>query len=163
MTMPDLAIHDAVQACHLAEGLDAVQLALLAGLMSLQPCQAQQVLAAEGEVDDRLYVIVSGSLTLVKHLGTPDESVLATLSAGDFAHELGFLDGTPRYASLVAARAAQVLLLERSALERLIDNDPRLLYAVLRAIVRSVHRVQTRLTLQATELTNYVVKQHGRY
>lgn len=163
MTMPDLAIQDAVQACHLAEGLDAGQLGVLAGLMSLQPCQAQQVLAAEGEVDDRLYVIVSGSLTLVKHLGTPDESVLATLSAGDFAHELGFLDGTPRYASLVAASAAQVLLLERSALERLIDSQPRLLYAVLRAILRSVHRVQTRLTLQATELTNYVVKQHGRY
>lgn len=163
MTMPDLAIQDAVQACHLAEGLDAGQLGVLAGLMNLQPCQAQQVLAAEGEVDDRLYVIVSGSLTLVKHLGTPDESVLATLSAGDFAHELGFLDGTPRYASLVAASAAQVLLLERSALERLIDSQPRLLYAVLRAILRSVHRVQTRLTLQATELTNYVVKQHGRY
>ena len=163
MTMPDLAIQDAVHACHLAEGLDAGQLGVLAGLMSLQACQAQQVLAAEGEVDDRLYVIVSGSLTLVKHLGTPDESVLATLSAGDFAHELGFLDGTPRYASLVAASAAQVLLLERSALERLIDSQPRLLYAVLRAILRSVHRVQTRLTLQATELTNYVVKQHGRY
>ncbi len=163
MTLPDLAIHDAVQSCHLDEGLDAGQLAVLAGLMRLQPCQAQQVLAAEGEVDDRLYVIVSGSLTLVKHLGTPDESALATLSAGDFAHELGFLDGTPRYASLVAASAAQVLLLERSALERLIDSHPRLLYAVLRAILRSVHRVQTRLTLQATELTNYVVKQHGRY
>jgi hypothetical protein len=31
------------------------------------------------------------------------------------------------------------------------------------AIVRTVHRVQTRLSLQAAELTNYVTKQHGRY
>ena len=39
---------------------------------------------------------------VVRHLGTPDETVLATLYAGDLAHELGFLDGMPRHASLVA-------------------------------------------------------------
>jgi hypothetical protein len=29
--------------------------------------------------------------------------------------------------------------------------------------VRAVHHVQTRLSVQASELTNYIVKQHGRY
>jgi hypothetical protein len=37
------------------------------------------------------------------------------------------------------------------------------LYAVMRAIVRTTHQLQVRLSMQATELTNYVVKQHGRY
>ena len=59
--------------------------------------------------------------------------------------------------------AARVLVLERSALESLIDSEPRLLYAVMRAIVRAAHALQTRLSMQASELTNYVVKQHGRY
>ena len=27
----------------------------------------------------------------------------------------------------------------------------------------TVHRIQTRLSMQASELTNYIVKQHGRY
>ena len=89
--------------------------------------------------------------------------MLATLRAGDLGHELGFLDGTPCYASLVATTAAQVLLLERTRLESLIDSEPRLLYAVMRAILRSTHALQTRLSTQASELTNYVVKQHGRY
>jgi hypothetical protein len=31
------------------------------------------------------------------------------------------------------------------------------------SIVRAVHRLQTRLSMQAAELTNYIVKQHGRY
>jgi len=99
----------------------------------------------------------------VRHRGTPAETVLATLRAGDFAHELGFLDGTPCYASLLATSAAHVLLLERTRLESLIDSEPRLLYAVMRAILRSTHALQTRLSTQASELTNYVVKQHGRY
>jgi hypothetical protein len=29
--------------------------------------------------------------------------------------------------------------------------------------VRTVHAAQTRLAMQAAELTNYIVKQHGRY
>jgi len=43
------------------------------------------------------------------------------------------------------------------------DREPRTLYAVMRAIVRATHALQTRLSMQAMELTNYVVKQHGRY
>jgi len=57
----------------------------------------------------------------------------------------------------------QVLVLEREWLESLIDSHPRILYGVMCAIVRTVHRVQTRLSMQASELTNYIVKQHGRY
>jgi CRP-like cAMP-binding protein len=136
---------------------------VLAGLVSLESFQPKQVLASEGTSDNRLYVVVEGSLGVVKHRGTPDETLLATLKPGDFAHELGFLDGAQRYASLVALNEVRVLVLERERLESLIDTQPRILYRVMCAIVRTVHRIQTRLSVQATELTNYITKQHGRY
>jgi CRP/FNR family transcriptional regulator, cyclic AMP receptor protein len=163
MNNPDAAVYEAVKASRLAQGLDEQQVSVLAQLLRLQPVQPHELLAREGSSDNRLYVIVQGSLVIVKHLGTPDETTLATLQPGDFAHELGFLDGAARYASLLAASAGQVLVLEREQLESLIDTQPRILYAVMCAIVRTVHRVQTRLAMQASELTNYVVKQHGRY
>jgi CRP-like cAMP-binding protein len=163
MTTPDATLFDAVKTCRLAEGLSAEDTAVLAGLMTLQACAPQQVLAREGEADTRLYAVVDGSLNIVKHAGTPDETLLVTLNAGDLAHELGFLDGAPRHASLLAASAARVLVLEREKLESLIDTHPRVLYRVMCAIARNVHRVQTRMAMQATELTNYIVKQHGRY
>jgi CRP-like cAMP-binding protein len=156
-------LEQAVLASPLSAGLDASQQAVLATRLRLQPVQAAQLLAEEGRVDNRLFVIVQGALAIVKHRGTPDETVLATLNPGDFAHELGFLDGAPRHASLIASRDGQVLVLEREQLESLIDTHPRVLYAVMCAIVRTVHRVQTRLSVQASELTNYIVKQHGRY
>jgi CRP-like cAMP-binding protein len=157
------AVLDALQASPLSAGLDAAQVQALAAVLRLQPVQSGAVLGEEGQPDNRLFVIVQGALAIVKHRGTPDETVLATLKPGDFAHELGFLDGAPRHASLVAASDGQVLVLEREQLESLIDTQPRVLYAVMCTIVRSVHRVQTRLSLQASELTNYIVKQHGRY
>lgn len=156
-------LQGALQASPLSAGLSPAQVAVLAGLLRLQAVSAGLVLGEEGQADNRLFAIVEGSLSIVKHRGTPDETLLATLKPGDFAHELGFLDGAPRHASLVVASDGQVLVLEREQLESLIDTHPRILYAVMCTIVRSVHRVQTRLSLQASELTNYIVKQHGRY
>ncbi|MEO8312606.1 MAG: cyclic nucleotide-binding domain-containing protein [Caldimonas sp.] len=154
---------DAARASPLAAGLSQKQVEVLAGLLREETFSAGEVLAQEGTVDDRLVAVVDGTIDVVRHRETPGETVLATLRAGDLAHELGFLDGTPRYASLVASSAARVLMLDRARLESLIETDPRVLYAVMRAIVRTTHRLQTRLSMQAAELTNYVYKQHGRY
>jgi len=157
------SLHDMVRDCPLAVRLSQPQIEVLAGLVSRETFQAGDVLAREGAVDERLVVIVDGALDVVRHRGTPDQAVLATLRAGDLAHELGFLDGAPHYATLVASSTAQVLVLERARLESLIASDPRALYEIMRAILHTTHALQTRLSLQASELTNYVVKQHGRY
>lgn len=163
MNTPAPDLFQATRASRLADGLSEDQVAVLAGVLRLQRCQPGDVLAQEGTVDNHLYVIVDGQLAIVKHLGQADEETLITLGAGDFVHELGFLDSKARYASLRAASAAHVLVLERERLESLIDTQPRLLYAVMRAILRTGHGVQTRMAVQAAELTNYIVKQHGRY
>lgn len=159
----DTDLYDAVRACPLAEDLDPAQTALLAGLLVLESVQAGQVLAHEATTDTRLYIVVDGSLSVIRSLGTAQETLIATLTTGDFAHELGFLDGSVRYASLVAATDSRVLVLERDKLESLIERQPQTLYRVMCAIVRAVHRVQTRLAMQTSELTNYIFKQHGRY
>ena len=163
MITPDSAVLEALRASPLARELDVEQSRVLAGRVTERRYERGEALGREGTVDDRLIVVIDGSLAVVKHAGTPDETLLTVLRGGDFAHELGFLDATPRYASLVAAEPARVLELRREALESLIDSHPRVLYAVMCAIVRTVHRVQTRLSVQASELVNYVVKQHGRY
>jgi CRP-like cAMP-binding protein len=163
MRAPDLPVLEALRATSIARELDAVQAETLARLLDLRSWQRGDVIAQEGSVDDRMLVIVDGSVAVVRHRGTVDESLLVTLRAGDLAHELGFLDGTPRNASLVAAEPTRVLVLTRRSLESLIDSEPRILYAVMCAIVRAAHRVQARLSVQAIELMNYVVKQHGRY
>ena len=163
MITTDPVLLAAVRACPLARDLSSEQCAVLAGLLRLEAVAPGQVLAREGTSDNRLYMVVDGALGVVRSAGTPEETLIATLHAGDFAHELGFLDGSERYASLVASTAARVLVLEREQLESLVDSQPRILYKVMCAIVHTVHRVQTRLAMQAAELSNYVFKQHGRY
>ena len=163
MSTIDPVLLQAVTASRLAEDLTPPQIPTLAAVLRLQSFAAGEVLARAGTRDNHLYAVVDGSLAVVKQLGAADQEVLAVLKPGDFAHELGFLDGSERYASLVAETEASALVLELDALERLVDANPRVLYAVMRAIVRSAHRTQTRMAMQASELTNYIVKQHGRY
>lgn len=163
MTQPDSALVMALQASKFGRGLGAEQTSVLASVFRLVAFRGGDVLAREGDCDNHLYAVVSGSLAVIKSHGQPEETTLALLHVGDLTHELGFIDGLSRYASLMAATGSSVLELERVALESLITRAPELLYHVMCVIVRNVHQTQTRMAMQATELTNYIVKQHGRY
>ena len=153
----------AMRGSRLAADLDPGELETLAEIVSLRTLGAGEVLAPEGKSDNHLYVLVSGSLAVVRGHGGPEAMTLFVLSPGDFVGELSFIDDTPHYASLVAPTPATVFGLERERLESLLGSQPRIVYHVMRAIVRVVHQIQRRLSMQQNELMNYIYKQHGRY
>ena len=135
----------------------------LAEVMTVRDLAAGEVLVREGDVDDHLYVVSNGMIGIIKAAGTENEVTLNPLRPGDVAGELSFLDGATRYASLISMNPSQVLGLSRGDLESLLDKNPQLVYRVMRAIVRVVHDIQRRLSMQTAELTNYLYKTHGRY
>lgn len=92
-----------------------------------------------------------------------DHVTLQVFKPGDIVGELGFLDGNCHCASIISVGESEVLSLERDALESLLDEHPRLVYSVMRGIIRSVHAILTRMNLQYAEMNNYISKQHGRY
>ena len=153
----------ALRASPLAAELDDAQCTRLAAAMTARTLADGETLVREGSADDHLYAIVDGALAVVRGAGNGAGVTLYTLARGDLVGELSFLDGAQRYASLVARGRTEVLSLARSALEDLIDADGWLVYRVMRAIARVVHDIQRRLSLQSTELSNYIYKQHGRY
>jgi CRP-like cAMP-binding protein len=161
--MPDPEKLAAVARTTLAAELDDGEKAALSDVLTQRDLAEGEVLVHEGASDSHLYVVVRGSLAVVKHAGTPHEVTFHTLAPGDLAGEMAFLDGLERYASLVAHGQARVLGLEREKLEGLLASHPVTVYKVMRAIIRVVHQAQRRLALQQAELTNYIYKQHGRY
>ncbi|MCA3218461.1 MAG: cyclic nucleotide-binding domain-containing protein [Burkholderiales bacterium] len=163
MTSSSANLADVLRSTKLASELSDAQVQTLAGVMELKDLKEGEVLVREGVADEHLYVIVSGVLGVVKNAGAAEQVTMNTLSAGDLAGELSWLDGAQRYASLVAMAPTRVIGLERAQLESLVDKDARLIYRVMRAIVRSVHQIQYRLSMQQSELANYIYKQHGKY
>jgi CRP-like cAMP-binding protein len=161
--MTHAAILEGLAKSKLAIEMSDAQRAALAAVMTMRDLVQGEVLVREGDIDDHLYVVASGVLGIVKAAGTPNEVILNAVSPGDVVGELSFLDGATRFASLTAMSETRVLGLSRGDLEGLLESNPQLVYRVMRAIVRVVHDIQRRLSMQTAELTNYLYKTHGRY
>jgi CRP/FNR family transcriptional regulator, cyclic AMP receptor protein len=150
--MTDRALVDAVRRSRLATELSEVQMRTLADSLAFRDLRHDEVLVREGTSDHHLYVIVSGALGVARNAGTAEQLILFTLGAGGLVGELSFIDGTEHYPSLVATGPTQVFGLERERLEALLPGQPEIVYRVMRAIVRTVHQVQHRLSMQFVEL-----------
>jgi CRP-like cAMP-binding protein len=161
--MTDQAIVDAVRHSRLATELSEAQMRTLADSLVLRDLRPDEVLVKEGHSDNHLYVIVNGAIGVVRNAGTTERVTLLTLTTGDLVGELSFIDDTPHYASLVSIGPTRVFGLERQKLEALLGVQPEIVYRVMRAIVRTVHEIQRRISMQSQELTNYIYKQHGKY
>jgi cAMP-binding proteins - catabolite gene activator and regulatory subunit of cAMP-dependent protein kinases len=156
-------LFDILRQSKLATELTEEQCRTLAPLIEVHNFKEGNVLVHERSSDDHLFVLIQGTLAVIKHYNTPEQVILNTISVGNFASELGFMDDTERYASLVAIEACKVFCLKRGNLESLLDTAPVIVYRVMRAILRVAHQIQHRQAIQQQELSNYLYKQQGRY
>jgi CRP-like cAMP-binding protein len=152
-----------IQRSPLGRELSEAQCERLAGVVTACCLGKGMFLLEEGHKDDSIHVVVSGELEVVKLTGGGDWVMLQLLRPGDMAGELGFIDGQEHSAAIRALNHVEVFSLARPELEKLLDEDPHLVYQVMRAIMRTVHGILRRMNLQQIELVNYVTKQHGRY
>ncbi len=154
---------DMVRDSSLGEELTDQEAEILGELLTLRELADGEYLIEEGTSDDSLRVLLSGRLEVVKKAGADGTANLAILQQGDLVGELSFIDGYRHTVSLRALSDCRVLSLSRAHFEGIIDQNPRLVYKVMRAIARSTHRLVHRMNSEFIELNNYIFKQHGRY
>lgn len=148
----------------LAKELSEADCDVLAGLVRLRSLQDGEIACDEGQSDSKLHVVLSGALNVSRREpGDRGWTTLYALTAGDLVGELAFIDETPHYAALRAAGPTEILSLDRKDLEKLLASHPWVVYRVMRAIMRTVHALMRRMSVQALEMQNYIYKQHGRY
>lgn len=143
--------------------LEADEIKALAGVISTRQLKQNETLIKEGTTDDALHVVISGRLAATRNTGGDEHVTLHILHEGDMAGAMGFIDGTEHSATLTALCDTDVYTLERSAFESLLETHPRLVYKVMRSIIRSVHTTLLRMNRQFVEMNNYIMKEHGRY
>ena len=116
-----------------------------------------EALAVIGEEDDDRVQMVALQYELMV------ESLQLRVREGQLAGELSFIDGKAHTVGLRALCNSIVLSLAREDFENIIDDDPQLVYKVMRAVARSAHRIMHQMNHEFIELSNYIFKQHGRY
>ena len=148
---------DALRSSPLATELTPAETKVLADLVKIRALKDGEVLLPEGARDGLLHVVVNGRIDVLKD-GAHGRTLLHTVEPGDLVGELSFMDDEPRYAALVASGTTEVLVLDRRDFETLVETEPRVVYKVMRAVMRVAHKVQRRLGLQMRDLENYLYR-----
>jgi CRP/FNR family cyclic AMP-dependent transcriptional regulator len=116
-----------------------------------------EVLVSQGDDSNLLYSISKGSFAVTLRKTGDQEVELGRLGPGTITGELAFLDGLKRTATVKAATDnCCVISLDRKNLESLLEANPRLVYKVMRAILRSAHKTVGTMDKSYLDLINYI-------
>ncbi len=85
----------------------------------------------EGDLGESLYLILSGSVEVVRLTEDGTEICLAILNTGNFIGELAIIDGGPRSASVRAKEPTEVFVIMRRDFLSLVAKSPQLLPGLL--------------------------------
>jgi len=108
--------------------------------------QAQELILKEGEEAVGFYIVSSGQVEVVKNMGGPKETVLATLGPGDFFGEMALLDGYPRSACIRALEDGECLVMSRWDFLAQLKSSPDLAAQVLRTLASRLRQTDVALT-----------------
>ena len=113
----------------LFDGVDAEGMDRIAAVALVVDFPADQVIARQGEIGTGFFVVVSGSVRVIR-----DGATVATIGPGDFFGELSVLDGRPRVAQVVADVPTTCLALASWDVETVLAEQPKVAIAMLRGL-----------------------------
>lgn len=102
--------------------------------------QAGETIIRQGEQADALYLLLRGSVEVVRETET-DEQAIAQLDEGDFFGEVGVLEGRPRTATVRAqSEEVEVLAMERDAVLAMLEDSPAVHTDIVATMLDRVQR-----------------------
>ena len=85
-----------------------------------------EILFEEGDTGERMYIVVSGELEILKAPNSDDELILNRIQAGEYIGEMSLITGAPRTASVRANGEAVLLSMSRAQLMDLLKRHPHM-------------------------------------
>ena len=101
-----------------------------------------QMLVAQGGPSDAVFLVLHGALAVRK---TGYSEPIAELRAGELVGEIGFFANGPRTADVIAIRDTSVLALTRPAYQKLVEEAPAIVEALLAALARRFAKETARI------------------
>jgi CRP/FNR family cyclic AMP-dependent transcriptional regulator len=127
---------EALATINLFKDLHPEGLARIAGICAEESFGLGEVIFREGEVGDKLYMILDGQVRISREVSGMGEEALAVLSAGAAFGEMSLIDDFPRSADARVHERCRLLVLDKSALQDLLFLDKDLAYEILWSFVK---------------------------
>jgi CRP-like cAMP-binding protein len=161
VAIPDVA--EFLRDVRIFQAFSEADRAAVAKALREQTVKKGQVFLREGDAGEEMFFVRRGSVVVSKAVTGPVEQVLARMGPGDFFGEMSLFDREPRSATIQAEPDADVtlLVLDRTALETLIEADPRAAASFFHALVQVfIERLRASTDLVA-EVTRWGLEATG--
>jgi porphyrinogen peroxidase len=136
--MADEARFTLLRAVPLFQTLDLVHISRLAELASDLHAAEGDVLLEQGAPGSEFFVVLRGHVSIER-----DGHRIARLGPGEFFGEIALVDGRPRTASVIADGETDLVVLDTSRFNLLVDEYPGVGREVARALVERLRRTVT--------------------
>ena len=113
------------------------QLERFAGFMEIEKVPQWSVIVRQGERGDTMYLILQGELRVRIDVGGK-ETVLTTLTVGEFFGDISLFDHGPRSADVVANTDSLLLKITSGKIEQMAKDAPELATPFLLAIGKTL-------------------------
>lgn len=120
----------------LFDGIRDAGLERIASICSEETYRLGDVVFREGDVGDKLYLILDGKIRISREVSGMGEEALAVLGPGAAFGEMSLIDDFPRSADARVHERCRLLVLTKEALEDLLFLDKDLAYEILMNFVR---------------------------
>jgi CRP/FNR family cyclic AMP-dependent transcriptional regulator len=129
-----------LQAIPIFAGISSIAIAEIASAAQEVMFQKGDIIVREGQPGDRMFIIASGSVEVVKYLAERRETVLAVLRPRDFLGEMSIIDCVARSASIRAVEDTSLFALKGIDLYHLFQHHPDQYAIVILNIARDISR-----------------------
>ena len=131
--MPERRLLDTTE---LFAALPADVLDALSGLARVRNLRRNELLFAQGDPSQELFVVLQGRIAIATRSTDGRESVVAVLEDGGLFGELGLFDGDPRSADARALTEARLIALDYEPVRQVLRERPELLWIIVRLFSR---------------------------
>ncbi|GMR04554.1 MAG: hypothetical protein BMS9Abin23_0452 [Thermodesulfobacteriota bacterium] len=136
--------------------LNDEELAVIAGITEKKTFKTGETIFKDSEDGQRLYIIKSGEVKACKTAPDGELFTLTILKDGDIFGEMSFLDGRPHSSAIIAISDLKVFVIRRADFENVVDENPRLIYKIMRNIVFNIHSIVRGMNTRYMEMINYM-------
>ncbi|MBI4809655.1 MAG: cyclic nucleotide-binding domain-containing protein [Nitrosomonadales bacterium] len=140
--------------CDLFNHLPPAELRAAAHYFGVSKIAGGETVFEEGDVGAFMCIVHSGNIAVFKANQNEEQVEMVTLGHGRALGEMAVLDGERRSATCQAAEDSILLTLSKEALDKMLEEHPRIGARVIRAIAVSLSR---RLRMAVGQLVDHVV------
>jgi len=129
-----MEVIDLLKQTSLFAELSQADLEMLGPSVRVETYPTGRVILREGRVGAAFFLLVSGSVEVIKGMDSPAPRVVATLGAGDFFGEIATMNHVTRSASVRALAETKCLVIQRLHFDSYIERFPNVLAKVESAL-----------------------------